>query len=149
MSGADCDGKGVGDIIRLGRLVKVEELSNHIDDLLLNGTAITGDGLLNLLRRALQNINAILGGSQQDDTTRLADWNRSSDVAAEVQLFNAYEVGLVLLNERVDLIVNLFKAVLHTCLSIGRDGTILQRTQKPAGIINQPIAADRGARINT
>lgn len=79
----------------------MQDLRDHVDDLVLVGLAVARDILLDLHRRALDEPQVVLGGRQEHDAARLADGDGRRDVAVEEELLDAHDVGLVLLDQRV------------------------------------------------
>ncbi len=149
MRRADGDGQGVGRVVGLRRLGQIEDLRDHVDDLLLVGLAVARDVLLDLHRRALDEPEAVLGRRQEHDAARLADGDGRRDVAVEEELLDAHDVGLVLLDQRIELVVDLHEAVLHLHLRRGEDGAVRARDQPAAARLDEAEAADGRARVNS
>ena len=95
MGGADRDREGIGGIVGSWQLLHVEHQLHHPLDLALVGAAVASDGHLDLVRPIFEHGDAALGGREQDDAARLADGERSHDVAIEEEPLDAQEGRIV------------------------------------------------------
>ena len=85
---ADRDRERVGGVLGVRRHLERQQRLDHARDLVLVGAARAADGVLDLLRRVGDDVEAALAGGEHDDAARLADGERARGVLAEVDVLH-------------------------------------------------------------
>ena len=125
MTGGNGNGERVGGIIGLGRLGKVEDFRNHVNNLLLVGSAVARDGLFNLVGRNFDKVKIMLSGGKQDDSARLRNRDSRRGILSEKKILGGYCVGFEVADKGVEFGKDFKQTVLHESLrTCGNDAVI-------------------------
>ena len=87
MGMGDGDGQSIGSVIILWRGVHLQQVTNHILNLLLFSPAITSQRLFDFQWSIFANWQLALSTGQQQNTARLSYRNSGSGIFIEKQLF--------------------------------------------------------------
>ena len=148
MTGGNGNGERIGSIVGLGRLGKVEDFRNHVNNLLFVGTAVTRDGLFDLVGSNFDKVKIVAGGGKQDNSARLRNRDCRRRILAEKEFLDGYNVGVEVVNERVEFGKDFKQTVLHKSLRACGDNAVVNRFQFPAQIFNKAKAANGSTWVN-
>ena len=121
---------------------------DHPRDLVLVRAAGAADGVLDLLRRVGDDVEAPLAGGEHDDAACLADGERARDVLAEVDVLHREDRHEVLVEQLADAPVDGGQADLHRSFRAGRDDAAVEREQAPAATLDDTVAGVGGAGVD-
>ena len=148
MTGGNGNGERVGGIIGLGRLGKVENFRNHINDLLLIGSAVARDRLFNFVWRNFDKIKIMTGGGKQDDAASLRNSYSRRGILPEEEILDGYCVGIEIVDKGVEFGKDFKQAVLHKSMGACSNDAVIDRAQLSAQIFNETKAANGSTRVN-
>ena len=149
MTGGNGNGERVGGIIGLGRLGKVENFRNHINDLLLIGSAVARDRLFNFVWRNFDKIKIMTGGGKQDNAASLRNSYSRRGILPEKEFLDGYYIGFEVADKGVEMGKDFKQAVLHKSMRTGGNDAVIDRAQLPAQIFNETKAANGSTGVNT
>ena len=128
---AQCDGDGVGGIVGLWHLVKMQQPLGHIHHLMLGSIAIAHQRLLDLHWLIGIDLQARLLDSQQHHTSGLGNSNAGGNVLTEKQFFDGHRIRLADPQQFHHIIVDHFQPPGKICIRRRGDGAAAEQPVLP------------------
>ena len=122
-------------------------MHHHVNYLLLGGTARAHHAQLDLHGGELHHRQSLIGCSQKGHAPSLAYGNSGGHIAVEKQLFNAHIIGMKMLNNLGQIIIDFFQAQLRQHVLIRQDGAIEDGAQAVTRHIHQAVATNGRTRV--
>jgi hypothetical protein len=125
-------------------LLEVEVEADHFLDLRFMGLAVAADGFFDLVRTIFKNREIILFGDEEANAAGFGNGNTGRDVLFEEEFFDRHNVRVVLVDDFVEGVVNIFEAVGEWGVRRGGDDAVVES----GCAFDDAEAADAGARID-
>jgi hypothetical protein len=97
----------VGRVVRAWCFRQPQEKTNHCLDLAFLRATVSHDSALHFERRVFENPELMLGGNEQDNTPRLAQFERCLDVSRMEYSFYGQRVHVLAVEDSIELRVDL------------------------------------------
>jgi len=140
----DGGGEGVGGVVGLRDLFEVEMETHHFLDLRFMGLAVAADGFFDLVWAIFKNREIILFGDKEADAAGFSDGDTGRDILFEEEFFDGHDVGVVLVDDFVEGVVNILEAVGERGVRRSGDDAVVEGGRA----FDDAEAADAGAGID-
>lgn len=140
MTQGDCE--RIGRVIRFGERAQAEDDPHHFLHLVLVSRTVADNCLLHLHGSVFSDGYVVLGSSQQDHTTCLADRKRGCHVSRKKQLLDGNDSWMKSLNQFADSGVNVAQSERHRGIGWSFDHAVIDRHR--FGVTSNHPVAERG-----
>lgn len=137
-------GEGIGGVVGLRDLLEMEVEADHFLDLRFMGLAVAADGFFDLVRTVFKNREIILFGDEEANAAGFGDGDAGRNILFEEEFFDRHDVGMVLVDDFVERVIDVFEAVGERSMRRSGDDAVVESSCA----FDDAEATDAGARID-
>lgn len=145
---ANSHSQRIGSVGRTERLFETKERFDHLLDLAFARSAIPGHRAFHLQRGVLRNGKPALRGSQNGDSSRLAQFERALHIFCEDKAFNRCPLRLITTDQFGQTAEDLLQAGREGITGCGDDAAVFDGSQYTVTASHHPIAGRAGPWID-